>query len=145
MALLELIAFAKFAELLGKLLEILNRIGENKVRRDKEASAYFQQLSAAMETVVESLRKNQVPRISGNEMNTLIHAFPTKIEGVFDPTETSETSSLLAEAVITARTLDAYILENTPSAGSDREQRLAVLERITGHCRALAGILSKSA
>ncbi len=139
---LEWIGFVNLAEQLGKLLKMIIDL---KDRRDKEASAYFQQLSVAMETVVESLRKNQVPRISGNEMNTLIHAFPIKTKHVFDAEKDSEISTLLAEAAITAKTLDAYILENTPTDNSEREQRLAVLERITGHCRGLAGRLSNPA
>jgi hypothetical protein len=137
---IEWFGFAKLAE---QLVELLKKLRSEGDRRDKEASAYFQQLSAAMEAVVENLRKDQVPRISGNEMNTLIHAFPTKTKGVFSSQEASETKTLLSDAAITAKTLDAYILENTPSDPAEREQRLAVLERIAGHCRALAGILSK--
>ena len=139
---LEFLGFAKLAEQLG---ELLKKLRSEKARRNNEASAYFHQLSVAMESVVESLRKNQVPRISGNEMNTLIHAFPVKTKNVFPVNEASETSALLADAAITAKTLDAYILENTPPDESEREQRLAALERITGHCRALAGILGKPA
>lgn len=138
----EILGFAKLAELLGDLLK---KIGLEKDRRNREAAAYFTQLSSAMEKVVESLRKKEVPRISGNEMNTLIHAFPVKTKHVFGATEATDTSALLADAAATAKTLDAYIFENQPSSDSEREQQIAVLERITGHCRGLAGIFSKPA
>ena len=142
MTIMEFLGFVKFAQL---LYELRMQFSHGNVRRNQEASDYFRQLSVAMEAVVESLRENQVPRISGNEMNTLIHAFPTKTKHVFSKKDASEKRALLADAAATAKTLDAYILENTPSDSSEREQQLAVLERITGHCRALAGILSKPA
>lgn len=140
---IDMIEWVGFAKLADQLAELLKKLRSEGDRRNKEASAYFQQLSAAMEAVVEKLRKDEIPRISGNEMNTLIHAFPIKVKGVRSPQEASETNTLLSDAATTAKTLDAYILENTPSDPSEREQRLAVLERIAGHCRALAGILSK--
>ena len=134
------LGFAKLADLLG---ELLKKLRSESDRRDNEASAYFQQLSVAMGQVVEHLRKNQIPRVRGNEMNTLIRAFSTKTKGALGAQESVETNTLLAEAADTAKTLDAYVLEDAPTGESEREEGLRILERITGHCRALAGILRK--
>ena len=141
---MNLIALFGFTTLAKQLGELVMELRQEKVRRNKEASDYFQQLSVAMDYVVESLRENRVPRISGNEMNTLIHAFPTKTKHVFSEEDASKKHALLADATATAKTLDAYILENIPIDSSEREQQLDVLERITGHCRALVSILSKA-
>lgn len=138
-------AYLGIEQFFSLVVEIVKMVFQHNDRKYKEASAYFEQLSSAMERVVESLRKDEVPRISGNEMNTLIHAFAEKTNHVLGTEEADEVKSSLLTAAATAKMLDAYILEYVPGDPIEREQRLASLERITGHCRAIAGLLRKPA
>lgn len=137
-----LIGFAKYAD---QLADLLRKLRGEKIRRNNEAAAYFEQLSSAMEKVVEGLRANRIPRIDGNEMQTLIHDFEKKTHGVLSGDESAALKASLDNAAATAGTLDGWLLLNQPQDEIDRNQMLALIERITGHCRGLAGALKSPA
>jgi hypothetical protein len=127
------------------LTALLRELQTQKVRRNNEASAYFEQLGTAMEDVVEGLRKNEVPRISGHEMQTLIHSFSEKTKNVFNAQVSAEKKAVLEHAAEIASTLDGWVLLNRPGVEAEREHMIALLERISGDCRGLAGVLKKPA
>ncbi len=124
-------------------IRILFRISilTEKIHHNNEAAAYFEQISDTVEKVVARLRANEVPRISGHEMPTLIHAFPQKTKHVFSTHLSAQLKATLEQAAVTARTLDSWVLLYRPDVQADCEQMLALLERITGDCRGLAGKL----
>jgi hypothetical protein len=140
-----LIYLAGFKELANELAEVLLKLRGEKIRRNNEAAAYFEQLAAAMGKVVEGLRANEVPRISGHEMQTLIHAFAEKTSKVFTDDKSATLKASLEQAAATASTLDGWVLLNVPQDETDRQQMLALLERIIGDCRGLAGVLKSPA
>jgi hypothetical protein len=127
------------------LTALLLELRTQRRRRNNEASAYFEQLGDAIEHVVEGLRKNEVPRISGHEMQTLIHSFHEKTKNVFTAKDLAQRKAVLEQAAAIASTLDGWVLLNRPGVQTDREQMIALLERITGDCRGLAGVLKKPA
>lgn len=138
----DMFAYLKpFIEFANSLAEIYRHLRDKKARRNNEAAAYFEQLGNAMEKVVAELRANEVPRISGHEMQTLIYAFAQKTKNVFDARDSAQKKATLEQAATVASTLDAWILFNPDIAQTDREQMLALLERIAGDCRGLAGVL----
>jgi hypothetical protein len=140
-----MIYLAGFGKLANELAELLRKLSGEKRRRNNEAAEYFEQLAAAMVKVVEGLRANQVPRIDGHEMEALIKAFARKTKGVFKDGESETHKAWLEQAAATASTLDAWVLFNQPDAGLDRDNMLALLERIAGDCRGLAGVLKSPA
>jgi hypothetical protein len=142
---MDLILMTLLGKLANELAELLRKLRGEKSRRNNEAAAYFAQLSAAMAKVVDELRANKIPRISGHEMQTLIYAFAQKTKNIFGDGESATVKASLERAAATASTLDSSIQLAQPLVQSEREQMLAVLERITGHCRGLAGVLKGSA
>ena len=127
----------------NKLVDLLVKLRTEKVRRSSEAAQYFEDLSTAMTKVVEGLRANKVPRIDGNELQELIHAFPDKTKDVSLSHEPPVTASLDQAASI-AKTLDCSLLMNVQTGKGHREKMLAIVERIAGTCDGIAGVLKKS-
>ena len=115
------------------------------IRHNNEASAYFEQLGESMKGVAEELRKNKVPRIHGHTMNTLINAFPEKTKKIFKAQDSKERREKLEEAAVIAKELDGWVHSMTPNKKAQREQMIALLERIAGDCLGLAGVLKKPA
>jgi hypothetical protein len=127
-----------FVECLDKLWQ---RVRDAKIRRNKDAAAYFEALASAMTRVLEGLRARQVPRIAGHEMEKLIHGFAERTKRVLSPTDSKELQSALANVAEIAKTLDEQIFFHQPSLEVDREQMLAQIERIIGDCKGLAAVL----
>lgn len=136
-----LVFLTGFVEFAKNLTDLSGALRAGKVRRNNAAAAYFEQLGDAMEKVVGGLRANEAPRISGHEMQTLIHAFPEKTKKVFGAQESAERRASLELAALTAKTLDGWVLFNRPNVPAEREEMFALLERIAGDCRGLAGVL----
>lgn len=134
--------FATFAE---KITELLVKMRGEKVRRNNEAAVYFEDLSAAMTKVVEGLRANEIPRISGHAMQTLIYAFREKTKHLLNGHESAALKASLDDAANIAQTLDAWLLMDQTLVQGDREQMLAQIERIAADCRGLAGVLKTPA
>ena len=124
----------------NKLVDLLLKLRNEKVRRNSEAAQYFEDLSTAMTRVGEGLHANKVPRIDGNELQELIHAFPEKTKDVSLGHDLPVKASLDQVASI-AKTLDGWLLINAPTAKRHREKMLAMVERIAGTCRGIAGVL----
>lgn len=137
-----LLLVAKLAE---KLADLLRKLGREKIRRNKDAAIYFDDLAAAMTRVLDALRAKAIPRIDGHEMETLIRAFPEKTKGVLDGSQSIETKASLDEVAAIARTLDGHYILHQPAVEADREQMLQQIERIIGNCKGLAGIFKTSA
>ena len=135
-----LVGFASFA---NDLADLYTKTRTAKRLKDNEAAQYFDDLSASMTKVVDALRAGQVPRIDGNKMNGLIHAFPEKTKRLSSVRSPTTLKASLKRAASVAKTLDAYILENVPAVEAEREQMLALIERIAGRCGAIAGRLRK--
>jgi hypothetical protein len=131
-----------FVEGLTKLWELAR---DRKLRRNKDAAAYFEALASAMTRVLEGLRARQVPRIAGHEMVELIHGFPERTKRVLSATRSGELRSALAEAAEIAKTLDLAALLFQPALEADRERMLAQIERIIGDCKGLAAVLKPGA
>ena len=127
----------------NKLVDLLLKLRTEKVRRNSEAARYFEDLSMAMTKVGEGLHANKVPRIDGNELQELIHAFPEKTKDIslgHDP----PVKASLDQAASIAKTLDGWLLMNVQTGKGHREKMLAMVERIAGTCGGIAGILKKS-
>jgi hypothetical protein len=138
-------AFAGFVAFAKNLADLREKLLAGRARRSNEAAQYFDDLSKSMSGVVEALRARQVPRIDGNKMNGLIHAFSEKTKGVSLDRSPTALESSLDHAARIAQTLDAYILNNVPKDEAEREQMLRLIERIAGDCGAIATILKKPA
>ncbi len=138
-------AFVGFVAFAKNLADLHDKLLAGPARRSNEAAQYFGDLSKSMSSVVAALRAGQVPRIDGNEMNTLIHAFSEKTRRVSLDRSSTALKSSLDHAARTAQTLDAYILNDVPKDEAEREQMLRIIERIAGDCRAIATILRKAA
>ena len=127
----------------NKLVDLLLKLRTEKVRRNSEASQYFEDLSTAMTKVGEGLHAYKVPRIDGNELHELIHAFPEKTKDLSQGHDPPVQASLDQVASI-ATTLDGWLLMNVQTSKGHREKMLAMVERITGTCDGIAGVLKKS-
>jgi hypothetical protein len=141
---IDFLFLAGFGKLANELAELLRKLGGGRTRRNNEAAAYFEQLADAMVKVVDGLRANEVPRISGHEMQTLIQAFEKKTKGAFKGDESKTRKASLEQAAATASTLDVGVLFYRPEVDADREKMLTLLERIAGDCRGLAGVLKSA-
>lgn len=135
--------FTGYKALADALANLLREIQVVTIRRNNEAAAYFEQLGMAMAEVAKGLRAHEIPRISGHEMQVLIHAFPEKTRNALNDDKSSVLKERLEQAAATAKTLDGWLLYNQPQNETDREQMLALIERIAGNCRGLAGVLEK--
>jgi hypothetical protein len=143
---LSVMAFmAGFAVFGDKLVDLLKKLGEEKARRNNIASQYFADLSKALSGIVEGLRANQVPRTDGTHLQKLLKSFDQKTINVASLKSASEIKASLKGAVEIANTLDGWLLLNVPSDNREREKMLAVVERITGTCAAIADTLKDDA
>lgn len=127
-----------FVDSLTNLYELVRKA---KVRRNNDAAKYFEDLASAMTHVLEGLRARQVPRIEGHEMDVLIKGFPERTKGILSAAQSADIKASLDEVSEIAEQLDKQVLYYVPSAERDREQQLALIERIVGDCKGLAEIL----
>jgi hypothetical protein len=123
------------------LVTLVERSSKAKIRRNRDAAAYFEALASAMEDVLEGLRARRVPRIEGHEMEALIRAFPKRTKAVLDASESDELKAALDDVARIAKDLDKQVFFHQPSVEADREQMLAQIERILGSCNAMAKLL----
>jgi hypothetical protein len=137
-----LLALSKLAE---KIAELLRSIRKEKIRRNKAASTYFAALAKAMESVLTSLQKREIPRIAGHEMETLLRAFEEKTKNVMSQAESMQLRQALAEVSNEARTLDSHYIFHLSEVEAERTAKLQVIERIVGDLRGLAGRFSEEA
>ena len=138
--------FAKFGDKLVDLsIKLRNEIRAKRVRRNNIASQYFDDLANALSKVVAGLRANQIPRIDGNWLQGLLRTFDEKTRGVTSLDSPESLRRSLEGALDIAKELDGWLLLNIPSTPQDREQMLAVVERIAGACAALASVLKDEA
>lgn len=95
-----------FGDSLAKLYEL---VSDARLRPNKDAAAYFDSLASAMSGVLEGLRARRVPRISGHEMEKLIHGFHERTKRVLHSEDSAKFQSALHEVAEIARTLDKQI------------------------------------
>jgi hypothetical protein len=95
--------------------------------------------------VLAGLKKREIPRVSGHEMETLLRAFEQKTSRVLGRQQAKELQDTLREVSIVARTLDSHYLFHQPSVETEREAKLQVVERMIGDLKGLTGCLSEEA
>jgi hypothetical protein len=134
--------FAVFAD---KLVDLLLKLRAERIRRNDMAAEYFEALAVSMTKVVEGLRTNQIPRIDGHTLQELLHAFPERTKAVSRLESPRALKASLDQAADIANTLDGWLLMNVPSIPSEREEMLAVIERIAGTCAGIAARLKHAA
>ena len=136
-----LVLMAGFGVFAEKLADLLLKLRAEKVRRNNLAAEYFEALGLTLSRVVEGLQANQIPRIDGHKLQELLHAFPERTKSVSRIGSPKVLKTSLDQAAAIAKTLDGWLLMNVPAVLGEREQMLAIVERIAGTCAGIATTL----
>jgi hypothetical protein len=139
------IIFGGFAVFAEKLADLLSKLRAERIRRNDLAAEYFETLAESMTKAVEGLRANQIPRIDGHTVQELLHAFPERTKAVSRLESPETLKASLNHAANIAKELDGWLLMNVPSIPSERDEMLAIIERIAGHCAGIAATLKHAA
>lgn len=131
------LGLSKLAEAVSTLLI---KLRSERVRRNKIAADYFSKLASGMFRVLEALKKRDVPRIDGHEMEMMLRAFDDKTTGLLDSSASKELKEALEGVALIARTLDGHYIVHRPEIEAVREEMLRMIERMIGDLRGLSGI-----
>ena len=140
-----LVLMAGFGVFAEKLADLLLKLRAEKVRRNNLAGEYFEALAQTLSKVVGGLRANQIPRIDGHKLQEMLHAFPERTKSVSRIESPEILKKSLDQAADIAKTLDGWLLMNVPAVPGEREQMLAIVERIAGTCASIASTLKNVA
>jgi aminopeptidase C len=130
-------------------------------RRDKKAStrdqwdrvaAYFEQLASCLESMLVKFKASEIPRIEGNQLNTLISHFAEVVHSIYskdDDKDRETTHAMLSELYQTSQSA-LYFDMNMPDDyyekkyQDEKHEFFKDLERTIGRYLGLAAALRAS-